>query len=96
MSELKIVAAIVIKEEYQKELMNIFHNVVDKSRKEAGNISYDLHQDTKNPLKYVFIETWKDSEAIEHHNSTDHFKDFVSAIEGKISDLTIDILQKAY
>ena len=49
MTELKIVAVIVVKAEFQEELEKAFQNVVDGTRKEDGNISYDLHQDVKNP-----------------------------------------------
>ena len=51
MMELKIVAVIVVKAAYQEELEKVFHTVVDETRKETGNVSYDLHQDCQNPLK---------------------------------------------
>lgn len=96
MTELKIVAVIEIKAPFQEELDTVFHTVVDETRKESGNISYDLHQDTKNPLKYTILETWKSQDAINQHNETAHFKAFVAAIEGKVDSLTVDIIKKVY
>ncbi len=96
MSELKIVAVIKVKEAHKDELMRVFKTVVDATRKEEGNISYDLHEDTKNPLSYTILETWKSQEAIDFHNKSAHFKTFVKNIEGKIDGLTIDVLRKIY
>lgn len=96
MTELKIVAIIVVKAAYQTELEKVFHAVVDETRKEPGNVSYDLHQDTSNPLKYTILEVWKSQAAIDEHNASAHFKAFVAAIEGKVEGLTVDIIKKIY
>lgn len=96
MTELKIVAVIVVKAAFQSELEKVFHTVVDETRKEAGNVSYDLHQDTKDPLKYTILEVWKSQAAIDEHNESAHFKAFVAAVEGKIESLTVDVIKKVY
>ncbi|MFV0310422.1 MAG: putative quinol monooxygenase [Dysgonomonas sp.] len=96
MMELKIVAVIVVKAAYKEELEKVFHTVVDETRKETGNVSYDLHQDCKDPLKYTILEVWKSQAAIDEHNTSAHFKAFVAAIEGKIESLTVDIIKKIY
>ncbi len=96
MTELKIIAVVTVKAAYQKELEKVFHTVVDETRKEEGNVSYDLHQDTKDPLKYTILEVWKSQDAINLHNESAHFKAFVAAIEGKIEGLTVDIIKKIY
>ncbi|WP_029904371.1 putative quinol monooxygenase [Prevotella sp. 10(H)] len=96
MTELKIVAVIVVKAEYQKELEKVFHTVVDETRKEAGNVSYDLHQDCQNPLKYTILEVWKSQAAIDEHNESAHFKAFVAGVEGKVDSLTVDVIKKIY
>lgn len=96
MKELKIVAAIVVKEEFKEELIPVFKQVVDETRKEEGNISYDLHQDTNNPLKFVILEVWKSQEAIDSHNISEHFQAFAKAIRKKTDSLTIDVIEKIY
>lgn len=94
MTELKIIAAIVIKEEYKDELMTIFHTVVEETRKEAGCIAYALHQDVKNSKKYIILEEWKDQAAIDSHNASPHFQAFAKGIEGKIESLSIDVIRE--
>ena len=96
MNELKIIAVITAKEDHKADILKALHTVVDGTRKEEGNISYDLHQDTKNPLKYTIIEGWKSQEAIDLHNQTAHFLAFVKAIEGKIDGLEIDVIKQVY
>ena len=96
MTELKIIAAIVVKAAYQKEMEEILRTIVDETRKEAGNISYDRHQDCQNPLKYTILETWKSQAAIDLHNESAHFKAFVKAIEGKTDSLAVDIIKQVY
>lgn len=96
MMELKIVAVIVVKAAYQEELEKVFRTIVDATRKEPGNVSYDLHQDCKDPLKYTILEVWKSQQAIDEHNASDHFKTFVSAVEGKVESLSVDVIKQIY
>lgn len=96
MAELKIVASITLKSEYKDELLKELHTIVDETRKEAGCIAYNLHQDTKNPLKYIILEAWKSQQAIDEHNDSHHFKAFVKAVDGKIEGLTVDIIKQVY
>lgn len=96
MNELKIIATIIIKEEYRDELEKVFHTVVDATREEPGCLSYNLHQDTKDSLKYVILEEWKDQVAIDSHNQSPHFLEFAKAIDGKIESLSIDVVRQLY
>lgn len=96
MTELKIVASIVAKEGYQEDVLKAMQNVVNETRKEDGNVSYDLHQDTTNPMKYIILEVWKSQEAIDLHNASAHFGIFKKAIDGKIDSLSIDVVKKVY
>ena len=80
---LTIVATVVVKSEYKDEVLKAIKAVVDATRKEPGNIFYDVFEDVRNPLKFVFIETWKSQAAIDSHNKAAHFNDFVKAVEGK-------------
>ena len=96
MKELKIVAIIILKPEYKDEVLKALHNVVDATRKEEGNVSYDLHQSTSESLSYTILEVWKSEEAIAIHNASTHFDEFKKAIDGKISDLQITIIKQVY
>ena len=96
MNTLKIIAKVVVKKEYQKELEETLKTIVDGSRSEEGNISYDLHQNTNNPLEYIIIEVWKSEDAINYHNQTPHFLEFKRNIDNKVESVSIDILKTTY
>lgn len=94
-NELVIVAHVTVKQGYQAELEKAFKAVVDGTRKEEGNISYILHQDVNNPMKYTFVEIWKSQEAINAHNSSAHFQEFAKAINGK-ADLEVYTMKEKF
>ncbi|MDR1632199.1 MAG: antibiotic biosynthesis monooxygenase [Dysgonamonadaceae bacterium] len=92
---LTIVATITMKPEFKAEILNAVKTVVDATRKEPGNIFYDVFEDVKNPLKLTFIETWKSQSAIDSHNNSAHFKAFVKAVEGKAT-LEASVLKQKF
>ena len=94
--ELKIIASLTIENEKDTaDIVKALHTVVDATRKEEGNISYELHQDVANPKTYVFIEVWKSQEAIDSHNNSAHFHEFVKAVDGKVA-LAVNVIKKVY
>jgi quinol monooxygenase YgiN len=50
--------------------------VIDKSKAEEGNASYNLFADLKEKNKFVFVEEWKGQAAVDTHFATEHFKKF--------------------
>jgi len=92
---LTIVATIIVKPEYKEDVLKAIKAVVDATRKEPGNIFYDVFEDVGNPLKFVFIETWKSQAAIDSHNKAAHFNDFAKAIEGKAT-LEVSTLRQRF
>lgn len=94
MAELKIVAVITVKPENKEEVLTALREVVNATRKEEGNISYDLHQNIANPLEFTILEVWKSQDAIDLHNGSTHFDEFKKAIDGKIEGLKVDVIKK--
>ncbi|NRT73932.1 putative quinol monooxygenase [Clostridium beijerinckii] len=70
---IKIVAKSVIKTEQIEKYLTLAKELVDKSRKEEGCISYSLFQDINDSSIFTFIEEWKDEKAINLHNNSEHF-----------------------
>ena len=94
--ELKIIASLTIENKKDTaDIVKALHTVVDATHKEEGNTSYELHQDVTNPKTYVFIEVWKSQEAIDAHNSSAHFHEFVKAVDGKVT-LAVNVIKKVY
>ena len=96
MSELKIVATIIAKSEFVEDVLAALHTVTDATRKEEGNISYVLHQDISNNLKFTILEVWKSQAAIDFHNQTAHFLTLKKDLDGKIDSLVADVIREIY
>jgi quinol monooxygenase YgiN len=92
---LTIVANITVYPEFKDEILPAIEAVVEATRQEEGNISYDVFEDTGNPLRFTFIETWKSQDAIASHNASVHFLQFAAAIENK-ADLEAFTLKQKY
>ena len=45
--------------------------------KEEGTLYYTLNIDEKSPDTFIFIERYKDMDALSAHGSTPHFKEFM-------------------
>lgn len=70
---IKIVAKMPVDPENVEKFIALASELIEASRKEAGNICYSLNADKKDPNTLVFTECWKDKEAIRFHNQTEHF-----------------------
>ena len=57
---------------------------------EAGCVQYDLHQDNENPTQFLFYENWESRALWQAHMGNQHLKDFLSATEGAVAELTIN------
>jgi len=45
----------------------------ENSRKEAGNIRFDVLRDNKNPSKFILYEVYESEEAAARHKETAHY-----------------------
>ena len=70
---IKIIAKTTVSTEKLDEFVALAKPLVAASQAEDGNIFYNLHQSQSHPEKVVFIEAWKDQEAIDRHNASSHF-----------------------
>ncbi|WP_273854059.1 putative quinol monooxygenase [Guptibacillus spartinae] len=61
----------------EEEFLKEVRSVIEASRSEEGNISYDLLKDTETEHVYTMVEVWKDGAAVESHNKSSHFTSFV-------------------
>ena len=71
-----VVATLTIKPETRAEFIAAAIACIKETRKEAGNIAYDLHESVTDPAKMVFVEQWENMEALEPHRTADHMKAF--------------------
>lgn len=78
-----IVARNSIKQGKAEEFKNLAEQLINESRKEKGNVSYNLYQDAKEDNVFTFIEEWENEDIIKSHNSSKHF----TSIVPKFADL---------
>jgi quinol monooxygenase YgiN len=71
-----VVATLTIKPESHAEFIAAATACIKETRKEPGNIAYDLHESVTDPSKMVFVEQWENVEALVPHRATEHMKAF--------------------
>ena len=65
-----IVARQIIKKSALAEYDALVKELVEKSRQEEGNVSYVNVQDREDERIRIFLELWKDQDAIDIHHAT--------------------------
>jgi quinol monooxygenase YgiN len=71
-----VIATLTVKPEMRAELIEAAKACMAETRKEAGNIAYELHESVTDPARMVFVEQWDNVEALEPHRKADHMKAF--------------------
>lgn len=62
---IKLIAICYPKEGYKEEFLKVASNLVLKSRKDDGCISYELNEDRQGRI--LFIEEWESQEKLDLH-----------------------------
>lgn len=62
----------------ENEFLTEIRPLIEASRAEEGNISYDLLKDTEKEGSYTMVELWEDMDAVKFHNQTEHFTTFTA------------------
>jgi quinol monooxygenase YgiN len=60
----------------EEELRQVLLDMIAPSRKDAGCISYDLHQSPEHKSCFLFFENWETKEHLDKHLTTSHLKAF--------------------
>ncbi len=77
MADLHMVVALYAKEGKEAELRRDLIAVVEPSRRDEGNLRYELYVDRDDARRFVFVEQWASAEAQhKHHTQSDHIRRF--------------------
>lgn len=76
-------ARITVKPEAIDQFVFYARFIIEASNLEKGCLVYKLYQEVGKPSSFIFYEEYVDQDAIDFHNSTDHFKTFI----GQITDI---------
>ena len=99
-NETKIPVAIVARQESKAgktdELIDLIKGLVEETRKESGNLCYNVFQDIETPTKVVFYEIWKTEADFNIHCNSEHVNNYRSKIADLIEgDLVIDQYERS-
>lgn len=78
---IQVVAKSFPKPDQVEHVIGLYTELVELTRAETGCISYELHQDVKNPEILAMIEVWASMEALQAHLESEHFKRIVPEIK---------------
>lgn len=63
--------------------------LVEESCEEAGSIGYRSVQAEDDPRVHLFIECWKDQNAIDYHVATEHFTRIVPQFQAMFDEAEV-------
>jgi quinol monooxygenase YgiN len=75
-----LIVRIQVKEGAEKQFEAAFSKAIPASRKEKGNLAYDLNRDIQDPSRYLVYERWKDLAALEVHLKTPHLRELLAEL----------------
>ena len=71
-----VVATLSVKPEARAELIAAATICIAETRKEPGNIAYDMFESVTDQSSIVFVERWENAEALGPHGKSDHMRAF--------------------
>jgi quinol monooxygenase YgiN len=71
---LRVIARIEAKPDKSAEVSELLLSLIEPTRKEAGCITYELHQNREDPCDFTFVEEWASDSAFAAHAAADHLR----------------------
>ena len=53
--------------------------LAEMTRREEGNLNYNLHVSNTDDCLFIIYENWKDQAALDHHMAASYLKEFLAA-----------------
>lgn len=70
-------ATLQVKPEQEEQFLSGIKSLIQATRQEPGNVSYELFKSLEQEHLYTMVELWKDMDAARSHNASEHFTAFV-------------------
>lgn len=87
------IATFRVKPERLASFEKIMKQVVVDTRAEPGNVDYRLHKVSSEPLTYITYEVFRNEDAADQHNSSDHIRKIVpDLLETLNGDIKITVM----
>ncbi len=72
-----VYASHIVSAENAPKFIEIAAEMIAQTRKEKGNISYELVRGIEDPTVLAMMEKWEDMASLEEHMQSEHFKRIV-------------------
>lgn len=69
---LHVIASFRARPGKESALVRVLEGLVEPSRQEPGCLTYVLHRSRTDPTRFVFVEEWSGTEALEQHARSEH------------------------
>lgn len=89
MTNLTIVASIIVKQGQRDFVKSEMIKLIDPTLVEAGCVEYRLHQNNNNPDHFLFYECWQSREAWQKHRENTHMSEYRAVVEGAIESFDV-------
>ncbi len=87
-----IIAQLAIKENKVEQFLMLARKMVEESKSELGCLTYRLHREDLNLNNFIIYERYANQEAVDVHNTSEHFMNFKSSIHSLlVKDIKIEI-----
>jgi quinol monooxygenase YgiN len=83
-----VTGSILAKPDTFDAVLKLCREHVERSRKEDGCVSHDVHIDTESRLRLFFFERWRDEAALRAHFAVPASREFVKALRNLIVETT--------
>jgi quinol monooxygenase YgiN len=94
MSTVTVVAKVVAKRESVESVRGELLRLIAPTRSEEGCIEYRLHQDSADPAVFIFFENWESEACLARHIESDHYKNYVSAVDDILAEKIVNKLTR--
>jgi quinol monooxygenase YgiN len=72
--------------EKRDELIELFEQMQENSRREEGCLRYGFFAAVEDPLSFVAVEEWVDREALDRHIAQPHLHEFTRGLLERVSE----------
>lgn len=83
MAQVHLIVEFQVRAGKEEEARKLFTVHQENGRKDVGNLSFDVYQDTEEPTKFYSKEAWESQDHIDQHDATEHHDEFLR----RLSDL---------
>lgn len=88
--QITLIAKVKAKQGLEDTLKSELLSLLEPTGKEAGCITYNLHQSAEDKSVFMFYENWTSQQALDEHLQTPHLKAFLAKAESLL-DGSLDL-----